>query len=474
MCYSHVEMADLSIPMGTNVVTHGPPHRVVLRLAWPTFFAMLLQSAVNEIDIVFFAKLPSPESSNAQAALLPSLIILWALGGSLSGVSVGTQAITARRFAEKREDEAGAVLFNAAVFATVGGVLFTALGYLGIEAALRALIKVDGPREAAGDYLQFRLLGVISMAVTAAFKAFFDAIGKTHVHLVSSVVMNVLNVGLCILLIFGAAGFPRMGIAGAGLAAVISTFVGLGVMISYALRPETRRTFRPFRLSNFSFRMLWSILKLSIPGSIATFVVMAGFGMFAFVASKLDELAPAGTEAVNSASTTVIVGILKLTFTGCLAFGTATATLVSQSLGEKAPDKATRFGWTSVKLGLIIFGAVGLLEALFATQILAFVTTDSVAAAALTPLRIMGAVTPIIAVAMILTQALFGAGDTLFVMIVELILHFLCLVPLALALAIWLNLGLLGLWGAAVVYIVALALAMVLKFHWGSWKKIRL
>jgi Na+-driven multidrug efflux pump len=227
-------------------------------------------------------------------------------------------------------------------------------------------------------------------------------------------------------------------------------------------------------MSNFSFRLLWSILKLSIPGSIATFVVMAGFAMFAFVASKLDELAPAGTEAVNSASTTVIVGILKLTFTGCLAFGTATATLVSQSLGEKEPDKAARFGWTSVKLGLIIFGIVGLLEALFATQILGFVTTEGVAASALTPLRIMGAVTPIIAVAMILTQALFGAGDTLYVMIVELILHFLCLVPLAILLAITLNLGLLGLWGAAVIYIVALAAAMCLKFYLGSWKKIRL
>ena len=45
---------------------------------------MLSQSIVNEIDIVFFAHLPCPESSNAQAALLPSLIILWLFGGSLS------------------------------------------------------------------------------------------------------------------------------------------------------------------------------------------------------------------------------------------------------------------------------------------------------------------------------------------------------------------------------------------------------
>ncbi len=35
----------------------------------------------------------------------------------------------------------------------------------------------------------------------------------------------------------------------------------------------------------------------------------------------------------------LIVGILKLTFTACLAFGTSTATLVSQSLGEAKPER---------------------------------------------------------------------------------------------------------------------------------------
>jgi len=40
---------------------------------------------------------------------------------------------------------------------------------------------------------------------------------------------------------------------------------------------------------------------------------------------------------------------------------------------------------------------------------------------------------PIIAVGMILTQALFGAGNSRYVMLVELFLHFTCLVPLAYA-----------------------------------------
>lgn len=74
-------MAHVAPPaVGSNTITSGPPARTILRLAMPTVAAMLTQSIVNEVDIVFFAGLPCPESSNAQAALLPSLIVLWLFG----------------------------------------------------------------------------------------------------------------------------------------------------------------------------------------------------------------------------------------------------------------------------------------------------------------------------------------------------------------------------------------------------------
>jgi multidrug resistance protein, MATE family len=438
---------------------------------------MLSQSAVNEIDIVFFAHLPLPQSTNAQAALLPSLIVLWLFGGSLSGIAVGTQAFTARRFAENRDGDAGAVLFNALVFSLVAGLCFTGIGYLAMGSILKLLIKVPEVRQEAEHYIHYRLLGVTSMAATFAFKAFFDGIGKTHVHLVSAVVMNIINVLLCLICIFGntTLGVAPMGMAGAGLAALASTWVGLLIMVGYALHPAYRKRFAPFQLRHYDSALLWPILRLSIPGGIATIAIMTGFGLFAAIASKLDEMQPAGTEPLNSASMTVIVGVLKLTFTACLAFGTATATLVSQSLGEKDSAKATRFGWASVKLALIIFGVIGFAQAVGAEPLLAFVTkSELVREAALTPMRIMGVVTPIIAVAMILTQALFGAGDSKFVMIVELVLHFLVLVPLAYFLGVVMGVGLLGLWLAAVTYILLLGIAMVWKFHGGAWKQITL
>src|SRR5215472_19351605 len=101
----------------TPLVHERHRYGVILKLALPTVLAMLSQTLVNEIDVVYFSHLPCPESSNGQAALLPSLILTWLFGGSLSAISVGTQALVARRYAEGNRLGAGAVLANAAFFA---------------------------------------------------------------------------------------------------------------------------------------------------------------------------------------------------------------------------------------------------------------------------------------------------------------------------------------------------------------------
>jgi Na+-driven multidrug efflux pump len=402
----------------------GPPYRTILRLALPTVIAMLSQSIVNEIDVFFFTRLPFPESSNAQAALLPSLLLVWLFGGSLSAISVGTQALTARRYAERRYDAAGAVLANSAFFCLVAGIVFAIIGAFTIDSLLGLVLQVPEAHAIAYSYSKWRLLGVVSMAMTMALKSFFDGIGKTWVHLVSALIMNVFNVLFCWVFIFGNLGMPRMGAPGAGFAAFVSTWIGLGIMIFYASRERAR--FQPVRWSNLSRSLTWDILKL--------------------------------------------------TFTACLAFGTATATLVAQSLAAKRPDDATKFGWASVRLGLVLFGVVGLCEGVFFTKhIVHFIShSEAVREAAFMPMRMMGLVTPIIAVAMILSEALFGAGSTKFVAAAQFCLVFFVLVPMAWALGIKANVGLVGMWSAAVAYAMCASVVMTLKFRSGTWKEITL
>jgi len=462
---------------------HGAPatidfsanrYKTIFRLALPTVFAMLLQSAVNEVDDIFFGHLPCPEggvceASNAQGALLPSLLIVWLFGGSLGAISVGTQAYTARRIAEGKKLDAGAVLANAVWFTLIGGVVFTILARLLMPALLGVMVSVEPVRKVAIEYSQWRLLGVLSMAITMAIKGFFDGIGKTQLHFVASLVMNVANVIMCWAFIFGHMGAPRMGAPGAGLAGFLSTWIGLFIMVGYAW--AHRKEYDPIRWSALSKGLTWDMLKLSVPAALATIVMMLGFGLFTRIVGSLD--AP-GSEPVAGASTTNIIEILKLTFTACIAFGTATATLVSQSLGAKRPADAERYAWSSVRLGLALFGVVGALEGFILRRpmLSLFSTSAAVRDAMEVPMMMMGFVTPVIAVALILSEALFGAGNSRFVAAAQFLLVFGVLVPLAWLLGVKMGMGVMGIWTSGAVYAALASVVMALKFRAGGWKKI--
>jgi multidrug resistance protein, MATE family len=444
----------------------------ILKLAIPTVFAMLMQSSVNVVDDVYFRHLPDQlVASNAQSALQPSLILVWLFGGSLGAISVGTQAITARRYAEGKFSAAGAVLANAIWFTLVGGIFTSIAAFFVIPNILERLIPSPEVRAIALSYTHWRLFAFVSMSMTQAVKGFFDGIGRTTYHFVASFVMNVANILLCWVFIFGHFGAPAMGPPGAGFSAFVSTWIGLAVMLGYVF--AHRNDFHPIRWANIARGLTWDMMKLSIPAAIATIVMMFGFALFTKIVNVLDE----GTvEAVNGAATTNIIQIMMLTFTSCIAFGTSTATLVSQSLGRKEPEEAAQFGWASVRLGLIVFGAVGLFEGLvFREQVISiFAATPGVKEAMHEPMMLVGFVTPLISIALILSEALFGAGSTKFVALAQFVLVFGILVPGAWIVGLKLHVGLNGIWISACVYAVLAASVMALKFRAGGWKKILL
>ena len=89
-------------------------------------------------------------------------------------------------------------------------------------------------------------------------------------------------------------------------------------------------------------------------------------------------------------------------------------------------------------------------------------------------LRIITISFPAMAVGLILSQALYGAGANVFVAVAELCLHFGVLVPLTWLLGPHLGFGMEGVWAAATIYATALGVVMGVKFAGRSWRTIRL
>ncbi|MEK6606785.1 MAG: MATE family efflux transporter [Myxococcota bacterium] len=444
----------------------------IVRLASPVIIGMLVQTTINVVDTIMVGHLPPAQATPGQAALEVSLLLLWFLGGFLGAISVGTQALTARRIGEGDDARASQVLTNSIVIAFLSSVVLTAAAWLATPWLFR-LVNHHPQVIAVGlPYWRWRLIGMLSMVGTLAVKSFFDGIGQTKVHMTVSVLMNVVNIVLAYGLIFGHLGMPRLEVEGAGIAAAVSSYVGFFLMLGALLLPRFRRRFHYLRLSNLSRRVAGDIVRLSLPSGIATMVVMTGFGLFYRIVGETD-LLRGGGGTVNFTATSIIIRILSLLFIAALGYGTATATLVSQSMGEKKPDLAERYGWEAVRIGAYAGAVLALVTVVFATPILEIFTRDAaVIAAALPALRLAGVFEPMMVAALVFTQAHFGAGNARLVMTLEVALHFGCLVPLTWVLGVWLALGMLGVWSAAMTYILLLALILGWKFGQGKWKEI--
>lgn len=458
-------------------------------LAAPVVLGMVSQTAINLLDTVFVGRLPKEYSIPGQAAMGHALILLWAFGGFLSAISVGTQALTARRHGEGQLERAGQALTNSLLIALVSGVVVTAIAVIATPYIFPFFNENEDVIRLGVPFTQARMVGVLSMVATASLKSFFDGLGRTRVHMAAALVMNVVNAALNLLLVFGLLGFPQLFVFGSGLASAIASYLGLFLMLAWTLRRADRERYRYFRWSNVNRRIIWEIVRLSVPSGLATVAVMSGFAIFLKIVSDIDAAESGAVvsltavvghgagapSAVYTAATKVIIDVLSIAFMSCIAFGTATATLVSQSLGARRPDLAERYGWESVKLGAAIVGAFGLFSVLFPDLVLGIFSKDiEVIDAARPVLRMMGLGEWMIAVGLICAQALFGAGNTKFVMYAEMILHFTCLVPLAYVFGVVLEWGLMGVWGAALTYIALLAGVMAWKFYEGKWKLIRL
>lgn len=470
--------------------------RHIAVLAGPVMMAMLTQTIINQIDHILVGHLPNGEATPGQTAVQISQIYLWMFGGMLASIAVGTQTLTARRHGEGQPEQAGAVATNSLLVSLVASIVVGALCWLAAPVLMKLVSKDETVRSLGIPFVRWRFINIPGMVLFAALKAFFDAIGKTWVALVGALLMNCTNLILCVVLMYGTASpglpgidaihrtalawaggtLPRLGVPGAGMAAMISSYLGLGVLLICALL-LARRPYVIFRGRNFSWTLARKLATLSLPSGLATLFGMSGFAFVVLVVGKVDKLAGHGPgRTIFSTATSNIINVLLLIFMSCIGFGTATATLVSQQLGAKKPEKAKRYVHLSVLMGVVFYGCLGVFIFAFAPHILRIWNPGDMQVLAIaTPiLRVLCFMMPFFVTAIVFTQALYGAGNTRFVMIVELILHFVCLIPLCYALAIWFHLGIWGAWAAMILYVVLLAGTMFLKFRSGTWQHIQL
>jgi putative MATE family efflux protein len=293
----------------------------------------------------------------------------------------------------------------------------------------------------------------------------FQACGNSWTPMILMVGVNIVNIMLNPVLIFGLAGFPAFGIAGSALATILSRGAGLVIGMLLLVRYSGHLTFP--KTWNLDLQLIWRILSVAIPNSIqsglrsGTFLVMMAF------------VAVYGTAAISGYGIAERLELIAL-MPG-FAIATATAVIVGQNLGAKKPDRAEE----GVRLGLVFYGsimvAVSIIYFTFAEQLIWFF--DPGGTSVVTGVSYFHTVAPfyiVMAVSIILSFALNGAGDTKKPMYATLISMVLIQIPLGYILPQYFGLGITGIWIAVIIGIIIQAVLLTVMYRNGSWKRVAL
>jgi multidrug resistance protein, MATE family len=436
----------------------------ILEIAYPAIAGMSSQMVVSVIDTAMVGRLQ--ESSIALAAMGLGVLATWTITSFFTSLGSGTHILVARREGEGRFAGAGAVLNNSLAVSLVLGLVFGVLGYFYAYEFISLLSSDDGVAIMAGDYIKWRSIGLPFFLVTVSYRGFFYGIGHTKVFMYSAIVSYVFNIIFNFLLIFGNFGFPKMGVAGAGLAASIGMILGFFFFLFVTFLKDYRIKYRYYDSLSIGPKHMGPIVRISIPVAFQNILILFGFLMFVAVTGMIGTL--------EQASTQVVITALFLSFMPCFGFGIAAQTLVGNSLGEHKPNEAATYGIETAKLATIFTILLGIAFVAIPELILKVITNNDQVIAIATPLlRLAGLAQVVYGSGIILAYSLQAAGATVFVMYTEVITHWLLFLPVSYIVGVLLGNGIMGAWIALPVYVIAYSGTMWYKFMRGSWKTIR-
>ncbi len=436
----------------------------VVKIAAPAIAGLSSQMVVSVVDTAMVGRLHTAEL--ALAAMGLGLLATWAIISIFSSLATGTHVLVARRHGEGDKPSAGQVLNNSLIVCTVLGLIFGTLGYFYSYEIIDLFSSDREVSNAGSGYMMYRFVGLPFFLISVSYRGFFYGIGRTNIFMISAIIMNLLNIIFNYFLIFGNFGFPRMELAGAGLASTIGIFVSTFFFVFVTFLRNYRIPYRYYSDIRLSKDIIRSIFRISIPVSVQSVFILSGFLVFVGITGMVGTLEQAATQ--------VVITALFISFMPLFGFGIAAQTLIGHHMGNKKMFLAQSYGFETAKLGTIFTICVGIIFLVIPQFVLLIITTnENVINAAIPVIRIAGAAQIFYAVGIILANALQAAGAMVFVMLSEIITHWLVFLPIAYIFAVPLDLGLIGAWLALPAYIITYSLIMFLKFRSGGWKKLR-
>lgn len=374
----------------------------------PIMVSLLMEQLINFTDSIFLGHV-SQIDLGASALSTMYYTAIYMLG---FGFSLGTQVVIARRNGEKQYAEAGRVFYQGLIFLSVFAVAVFTVSKLFSPALLRMTISSDSVYQATVKYMQWRDYSYLFAFPLLAIRAFF--IGTTHTKILTanSIVIVLCNILFNYLLIFGNAGFPKLGIAGAAIGSSLAEFAGLLFLILYMRKRVDRKRYGLRAV--FDLGLSLHLLGISVWTMVRSFFCIAPWFLFFVAIEHLGECELAAANVVRSIS--------MLFFVIVNSFATTAISLVSNLIGAKQISSVMplcrRIIWLTYSIGFPLV----ILSFAFSGTLLGVFTNDvTVVETAFYPFCVMLSTFIISVPAYIYCNTVIGTGNTKIVFAFQLI-----------------------------------------------------
>lgn len=333
----------------TSITTNKKHHyRELLAIGIPIIIGQLGTIILGFADTLMIGHHSTPEL--AAAGLVNNIFGLVFV--SYMGFTYGLTPIIGRLYGEERTDRIGQKVRNAfcanmltgCIFTLALVVLYLNLGRIGQPEELLSLIR---------PYFLVNLASVLFMGIFFTMKQFLDGLGQTKVAMWAMIGGNVINILGNWVLIYGVAGFPELGLLGAGISTLVSRILMALAMVGMLMTGknfgEYRRDILRSSLTKADFR---EMNRLGWPVALQLGMESAAFTLSCVMVGWL------GT--IPLAAHQVMITLSQLFYLVLSGMAAALAIRVSHFMGQKDYAAVRRNAYDGFRLNLLFSLCMGL------------------------------------------------------------------------------------------------------------------
>jgi len=320
----------------------------LLRVALPISGQSLIAASLNLVDTIMVGRLG--ESSVAAVGFSGQFtFVFWMV---LFGFTGGTITYMAQFFGKGDFVNIRRVAGIAVTVAFLIGIAFFCVGFFAPAAVLRIYTDIPEVIDMGIPFMRLISFVFLTWSIVVPLTASLKATQQTSIPFKISIVVFSTNTALCILLINGYFGAPRMGLMGAATATVISRCLELVLylVVIFGRKNVLAGPIRQF--FNWTRELFANVLRNSIPTMTNEMLWSIGVSMYIAAYGRMGVTEAASVQAGNT--------IFNLFSLACYAVGDAMLILCGEKLGqgktEEAFELAKKILRLAVQLGLIAGG----------------------------------------------------------------------------------------------------------------------